>query len=169
MSYNKLIEQLKGGSGSGNFGHAGRKGKRGGSAPKGGGGGGAGIPDWLANIPTASPSSDATPPQGRSGKIEGGGAFDYEVNGENYASKLRAVAEAGKDARKIAKASKNLGGAGDRRDGLDQLLKGALGARYETTVNDNEGTHDYYYRGQHEWRVNYNPGTDKTAVEYNKV
>lgn len=38
MSFSKLIQQLKGGPGSGNFGHSGRKGKRGGSAPKGGGG-----------------------------------------------------------------------------------------------------------------------------------
>lgn len=37
MPYAKLLEQLKGGPGSGNFGHSGRKGKRGGSAPKGGG------------------------------------------------------------------------------------------------------------------------------------
>lgn len=35
MSFNKLIEQLKGGAGSGNFGHSGIPGKVGGSAPGG--------------------------------------------------------------------------------------------------------------------------------------
>lgn len=42
MSYSKLIEQLKGGSGSGNFGHSGIPGKVGGSAPGGSVGSGGG-------------------------------------------------------------------------------------------------------------------------------
>lgn len=36
MSFNAIIQVLKGGPTSGNFGHSGRKGKRGGSAPGGG-------------------------------------------------------------------------------------------------------------------------------------
>lgn len=36
MSLDELMINLKGGGGSGNFGHGGRKGKRGGSTPKGG-------------------------------------------------------------------------------------------------------------------------------------
>lgn len=36
----KITFRLKGGAGSGNFGHSGRPGKRGGSSPGGGGGGG---------------------------------------------------------------------------------------------------------------------------------
>ena len=39
MSLNKVFQKLKGGPGSGNFGHGGRPGKRGGSAPSKGGGG----------------------------------------------------------------------------------------------------------------------------------
>lgn len=39
MNLQELFTILKGGKGSGNFGHAGRPGKQGGSAPKGGGGG----------------------------------------------------------------------------------------------------------------------------------
>lgn len=37
MSFSRLLEQLKGGAGSGNFGHSGVPGKVGGSAPVGGG------------------------------------------------------------------------------------------------------------------------------------
>lgn len=161
-------QRLKGGSGSGNHGHSGRPGKIGGSAGGGKGGGGS-VPNWLEELPHVSDSATNAAPQGRNGKIKGGGAFDWEVNGENYSDKLTAVAEAGKDKRRMAKAIAKLGGAGDRRDGLDQLLKGLFGARYETTVNDREGSHDYYYRGPQEWRVNYNPGTDKTIVEYTKL
>ena len=43
MSYSELIQALKGGSGSGNFNHAGIPGKRGGSAPGSGGGNKFGI------------------------------------------------------------------------------------------------------------------------------
>jgi len=43
----KFIIRMKGGSGSGNFGHAGRKGQLGGSAPAGGGGGtSGGFGNW---------------------------------------------------------------------------------------------------------------------------
>ena len=46
----KFIIRMKGGSGSGNFGHAGRKGQLGGSAPAGGGGGSGEIGGIQTNV-----------------------------------------------------------------------------------------------------------------------
>lgn len=60
MSLQEVFESLKGGKGSGNFGHGGIKGKRGGSTP-GGGKGGLGI----SNI-SGENNRPAPPPKGKS-------------------------------------------------------------------------------------------------------